>query len=140
MASAQPRFHILQARGASFFSLAFPVGGQACRRTLAKRGTVELTSGTGCFWMRGYLFVDDHPYYARTDHAGRFMLPQVPAGTYELVCWLPNFCEAEHERDAETGLICRIAYRPPLTRVKSVTVPARQTTTAHFRLSLKDFD
>lgn len=140
MASEQLLFHILQARGAGFFSFTFPVGGQACRRTLSRSGVVELTSGTGCFWMRSYLFVDDHPYYVRTDHAGRFTLPQVPAGTYDLVCWLPSWHEAEHERDADTGLVCRLSFRPPLVRTQTVTVRAGKTTTGRFQVAQKDFE
>src|SRR5262249_39172772 len=76
MVSAQPAFHALQARGAAFFTLMFPDPGGPRTRRLGRAGVVELTSAAGHFWMRGHLFVDDHPYYARADAAGRFTFGQ----------------------------------------------------------------
>src|SRR5262249_30904512 len=100
--SREPVFDSLQARGAAFFTLAFPDPDRPRTRRCPRAGVVELSSGVGHFWMRGHLFVSDHPYLARTDAAGRFSLPRVPAGRYELVCWLPDWHESSHERDADT--------------------------------------
>src|SRR5262245_24393953 len=66
-------FHMLRGRGAEFFSLPFAQTKVASRR-LDKMGLVELSSGAFLFWMHGYLLVDKHPYYARTDALGRFPL------------------------------------------------------------------
>ncbi len=38
-------------------------------------------------WMRGWVVVADHPYYAITDDAGAFSIPNVPAGKYTLQLW-----------------------------------------------------
>lgn len=38
-------------------------------------------------WMRAYVRVDTHPFHAVTDAAGRFRLPDAPAGTWELEVW-----------------------------------------------------
>lgn len=38
-------------------------------------------------WMRAYVVVAEHPYYAVTDEEGRFRLTDVPAGTYTLEVW-----------------------------------------------------
>src|SRR5262249_36506421 len=81
----------LGARGAAFCSLPFPIRGRPCTRVLGRSGTVELSSGAGHFWMRSHLFVDDHPYYTRTDTTGRFTLSRVPPGEYEVVCWHPDW-------------------------------------------------
>jgi hypothetical protein len=116
--------HSLQARGAAFFSLAFPPDSQPCQRILEHAGTVELSSGVGHFWMRGHLFVDDHPYYTHTDHTGRFTLERVPPGRYEVVAWHPDWHEAGHERDADTGLVVRVSFRPPVTIVQPVALEA----------------
>jgi plastocyanin len=35
-------------------------------------------------WMKGWIIVQEHPYYAVTDDNGTFTLPNVPAGTYTL--------------------------------------------------------
>jgi hypothetical protein len=135
MVSADPVFHSLHAGGAAFFTLAFPDAGRPRTRHLADRGVVELISAAGYFWMRGYLFVDDHPYYVRTDAEGRFRLTEVPPGRYEAVCWLPDWREERHERDPETSLVFRLFFRPPLEVVRSVEVPPNGSATLEFELS-----
>ena len=97
MVSTDEATYSLHVRGAAFFTLAFPDSFRPCVRLLRERGVVELSSGGGQFWMRAYLFVADHPYYAHTDSDGRFTLPLVPEGAYELVCWVPNW-QAERRR------------------------------------------
>jgi hypothetical protein len=135
MVSADPAFHSLHAGGAAFFTLAFPDPDRPRRRRLTERGIVELTSAAGYFWMRGYLIVDDHPCYALTDAAGRFRLADVPAGRYELVCWLPDWREERHERDPETSLVIRLFFRPPWETVQPVEVARRAEATVDFEVS-----
>ena len=38
-------------------------------------------------WMRGYIAVFKHPYFAATDKDGRFELKDVPPGTYTITAW-----------------------------------------------------
>jgi hypothetical protein len=42
-------------------------------------------------WMKGWLFVFAHPYFAVTDEDGKFTIEKVPVGKYHVVMW--------HERD-----------------------------------------
>jgi hypothetical protein len=136
MVSRQAVFHALQARGAAFFARMFPEPDQPCRRVLDHNGVVELISGAGYFWMRGHLFVDEHPYYTHTDPAGRFTLPKVPPGTYDLVCWLPDWRQASHELDADTGHVSRLSFRPPREVVRPVVVAPAGKAEVRFELSL----
>jgi hypothetical protein len=133
--SRQQLLHILIARDADFFSWAFPPSSRPCTRRPPRKGTVELSSGAGYFWMRAYLFVDDHPYYARTGPDGRFHLGGVPPGEYELVCWLPDWRVRERELDADTARVCRVTFHPPRERVRKVRVGPGQQVTATFGLS-----
>src|SRR5262249_25422833 len=122
MLSRDADYHALRARGSAFFSLTFPDPDRPRRRTLAEKGIVELSSGAGHWWLRGYLFVDDHPYYARTDTEGRFRLAQVPAGRYRLVCWAPSWLKQSWDRDPETSLLIRLSFRPPVVQERDIEV------------------
>jgi hypothetical protein len=42
-------------------------------------------------WMKGYVGVLDHPYFAVTGPDGRFTLPNVPAGEYVVGAWHERF-------------------------------------------------
>src|SRR5581483_4426080 len=116
MVSRDKAFHALHADGAAFFTLTFPDPDQALERGFHERGVVELTSAAGYYWMRAYLFVDDHPYYALTERDGKFTLSGVAPGRYEIVGWLPNWNKARHERDPELTIITRWYFDPPLQR------------------------
>jgi hypothetical protein len=133
--SNQAVFHSLQARGAACFALPFPDTDRAQTRILSREGVVELTSGAGYYWMRGYLFVLDHPYVAQTDGRGYFTLRDVPPGKYELVVWHPNWFEASHSRDADTCQICRVVLQPPLEVVRLVELGPRETQAVQITLT-----
>jgi hypothetical protein len=139
MVSRQPVFHSLQARGDDFFARTFPDPDRPCNPCMKRAGVVELQSGAGHFWMRGYLFVDDHPYFALTDAQGRFTLPAVPPGSYDLVCWLPSWREADYDLDADTVLLTRLAYEPPVRIARPVQVAPRQTQTMFLTVSIDHF-
>jgi hypothetical protein len=139
MVSREPRFHALRARGSTWFTLAFPDPDQPLSRPLDGTGVVELTSGAGYYWMRAYLFVADHPYYACTDADGRFTLPAVPPGRYEIVCWLPNWQETGHDRDPDTGRVTRLSFASPAMLKQTVELGARETRDVKFVVTMRDF-
>jgi hypothetical protein len=127
MVSRDRHFHSLHAGGAAFFSLTFPDPDQPLTRRLQEKGIVELTSAAGYYWMRAYLFVDEHPYYTRTDSEGRFVLSQVPPGQYEVVCWLPSWRKARHERDPESAIVYRLFFELPVEHRQTVSLDSKQT-------------
>jgi len=135
MVSADTVFHSLHAGGAAYFTLAFPDPDKPRRRRLDNKGVVELSSAAGRFWMHGYLFVDEHPYYTRTAADGRFQLTDVPPGRYEVVCWLPDWREERHERDPETSLVTRLYFREPWETVRPVEVQAKGRAMVEFKVS-----
>jgi hypothetical protein len=139
LTSRDNAYHSVHAGGAAFFTLTFPDRDQPRMRPLAEKGLVELTSAAGYFWMRAYLFVDDHPYYTRTDAEGRFTLSQVPPGKYEVVCWLPNWLPERHERDPESAGIARLYFQPPVEWTQTVTLGPGESRGLAFSLSTHHF-
>ena len=137
--SGDPSQHMLRARGAAFFTLPFPEPGQPLTRRLDTPGVVELSSGAGMAWMAADLFVVEHPYYAVTDSDGRFTLPKVPPGEYDLVCRVRSWYVVDQDRDTETGLTIRHRYAPPVEKVGRVTVAPSGAATHGFTFALGDF-
>jgi hypothetical protein len=132
-------FHALRGRGTAFFSLPLVDRDRPTARRLEQAGIVELSSAAGYYWMQAHLFVVDHPYYSRTDRQGRFRLEQVPAGNYEVVCWMPNWVVARKERDPESGLISRAVFAPPLEQMAPVVVLPRAMSSMRFAWSEEQF-
>ena len=42
-------------------------------------------------WMKTWVLVSDHPYFAVTDKEGNFSISGIPPGTYEVICWQEKF-------------------------------------------------
>ena len=42
-------------------------------------------------WMRAFVFVFDHPYFAVTSKTGQFDLKNLPPGTYTIEAWHENY-------------------------------------------------
>ncbi len=138
--SLDPVFHALHLDGAEFFTLMFPDPDQPLMRRLERKGLIELSSAAGYCWMRAYLFVSDHPYFARTDPDGRYQLDGIPPGAYELVCWLPSWRISRRDREPETALIHRVFFRPSVERARSIRLAPTETQRQDFTLSVRDFD
>jgi hypothetical protein len=139
LVSRDPMFHSLHAGGAAFFTLTLPDAHRARTRALHGTGPVELTSAAGFYWMRAHLFVDEHPYYARTGPDGSYVLDDVPPGKYELVCWLPDWHEARRERDPESGQVTRVYFGHPVEIVKSMIVETGKKAQVSFFYRTGDF-
>jgi plastocyanin len=57
-------------------------------------------------WMRSYIAVSNHPYFATTGEDGSFSLAALPAGTYTLEAWHETFGTKTAEvtvKDGETA-------------------------------------
>jgi plastocyanin len=54
-------------------------------------------------WMRGWIVVTDTPYMVVSDDAGRFQMPNVPAGTYTLKFWHETLGETTRQVTVQDG-------------------------------------
>lgn len=68
------------------FNSAFPEKGKRRHVTLDEAGVIQVGCDAGHDWMRAYVHVFDHPYFAVTAKDGRFSL-EVPPGRYTLRIW-----------------------------------------------------
>jgi hypothetical protein len=137
--SREPCLNGLHARGAEFFTLMLPDPDRPLQRVLHQGGRLDLSSAAGWYWMHGSLFVDDHPYYTCSDGRGEFVLPQVPPGRYQVVCWLPNWQVAERDRDPESALVIRVRFRPAVEIVHDVVVEHAGQASVHFSVAAQQF-
>jgi hypothetical protein len=141
MVSQDNVFHSVQARGNSegegsaFFNCPLPDPEQVRQRRLPREEIVELASGCGYVWMRAYLFVTTHPYYALTDSAGRFRLRDVPAGTYEIVAWHPSWRVTQQQRNPDNARVQQVRFAEALQSRAPVQVQAGQTASVELSLA-----
>ena len=42
-------------------------------------------------WMKAWVLVQDHPYFAVTDSKGNFTIENIPPGRYEVIAWQEKF-------------------------------------------------
>ena len=42
-------------------------------------------------WMKAYVSVFDHPYFAVTDDSGHYQINNIPPGDYEVIAWQEKF-------------------------------------------------
>jgi hypothetical protein len=135
--------HSIRGRGAAFFTQMLPVPDKLVSRTFSDVGIVEMSSGSGYSWLRGYLFVTDGPYATVTGSDGAISFSDVPDGEYEAVCWLPNWHVDRFENDPELSMWggpVRIAFHAAVEKRQKMVVKAGQETVLKFTLSVADFD
>ena len=70
----------------TLFNLAIPKG-RTVHHVLDTVGTAHVNCNVRHTWMHAHLFVTDDPYHTVTDPSGRFVLDDVPPGTYTIAVW-----------------------------------------------------
>ena len=62
-------------------------------------------------------------------------MEHVPAGTYEMVCWMPSWVVARKERDPESALIARTVFAAPVEQAVPVAVQRGSISSVRFAWS-----
>jgi len=95
--------------GASIYNLALPKTGIEIIKPIKKwhrytedTGFIQIRSNTHN-WIRGYVFVFDHPYAAVTDTNGNFEMDSLPPGEYILKAWHEGFGMKEQKINVKPG-------------------------------------
>ena len=88
--NSDPKLHILHSylEKRTVFNLSLPFQGTKMDIThkIKGPGLLQINCDTHA-WMRGYLYVFDHPFFAVTDERGFFSIGDIPPGKYTLKAW-----------------------------------------------------
>ncbi|MCA1683452.1 MAG: hypothetical protein LC685_05660 [Actinobacteria bacterium] len=68
------------------FNTVLSPSGEMTKKLVAEKRVIPLSCDIHP-WMKGYLMVFDHPFFAVTGDDGSFEIPGVPAGEQNLVVW-----------------------------------------------------
>ncbi len=90
MKSEDPVLHTFDVHasigGKELYHVALPEKGSSATKTLAKAGLLKLS----CYvhpWQIAYVYIFNHPYAVITDEEGRFIIKDIPSGTYTVEAW-----------------------------------------------------
>lgn len=110
--NSDPLLHNVRGDGVinQTFDIGQPVQGLTTTRSFTTREVMIPVKCQVHAWMRGYIGVLEHPYFAVSDENGRFTIENLPPGTYTIEAW--------HERLG--------------TQTQQVTVAAKAAATADF--------
>jgi hypothetical protein len=110
--NSDPILHDIKARigETSLFDRALPIRQFRIHEKLDYPGIVALSSGAGHTWMSGYLVVQEHPYYAKTDARGAYTIDAIPPGTYELRVWHELLAGQESSVTIESGATATVDF------------------------------
>lgn len=78
--------HNVHFYGALTANIALPLRGMKATRKVNKPGMIIVKCDIHG-WMQAFIRVDSHPFHAVTDNNGRFSIPGIPAGNYNVEIW-----------------------------------------------------
>jgi len=88
--NSDPKLHIVHSylEKRTVFNLSLPFRGLGMEVTQRIKGPGMLQVNCDSHaWMRGYIHVFDHPFFAVTGERGSFFIADIPAGSYTLAAW-----------------------------------------------------
>jgi plastocyanin len=87
--NSDPLLHNVRAEGQinQPFDVGTPIQGMEVKRTFSTREVMVPVKCNVHAWMHAYVGVVEHPFFAVTDAAGKFSIPQLPPGTYTVEVW-----------------------------------------------------
>jgi hypothetical protein len=91
--SADPVLHQIKAVGTAgeLFHVDQPAAGRKTTDTLSHPHVMVRLSCAVHSWMRGYVGILPHPFFATTDDRGRYTIDRLPRGTYTIESWHEHY-------------------------------------------------
>jgi plastocyanin len=74
----------------TWFNQAQPKGSPEISKELEDTKLIKFTCDVHP-WMRGFVVVSSHPFFAVTGKDGTFSIDKVPAGKYDIEAWHPHY-------------------------------------------------
>jgi hypothetical protein len=102
--------------------------------TTARPGIHRIVDDAAHPWIESWLYVADHPYIAVTGADGRFQLPRVPVGSYQLRVWHPGIVASG---DASSG---RPARSAPIVLARPISIAEAADSTTDFELDASSIE
>jgi len=87
-----------------------PGGGQVVKKQLKDAGLLDVRCDAGHTWMKAYIVVVPHTYFAVTGADGKFSLAGVPAGKYKLKVWHETLGTLEQDVEVKDGADAAAAF------------------------------
>jgi hypothetical protein len=75
----------------TLFNIAMVAQRKESFQQLGGPGIVKFICEAGHYWMTAYMIVTPHPYFAKVDSQGNYVIEDVPPGKYTLVSWHEYF-------------------------------------------------
>jgi hypothetical protein len=88
---------------ATLYNIALPYKGFSVEKPLPSIPELIRVKCDVHEWMRAWIWIFDHPYYATTDAEGHFKITDVPPGSYTLVAWHEVMGEQEQPVSVSAG-------------------------------------
>lgn len=99
--------------GVSWLDEGLPRRG-ARTEALARVGLHRITDDAAHPWIEAYLLVAEHPYVTVTGPDGRFSLPRVPVGSYQIRLWHPGILDGGPSASGRPSRSAPIVLARPL--------------------------
>ena len=120
--------HGLSARG-NGFNVGQPLLGMVNRFTLKEEETMMKLACDAHTWMRAYIGVVKHPYFAVTGSGGTFEIANVPAGSQTIKAWHEQYGQLQKTVLVKPGGVTTVDFSfpaaPPPRRAETGKPPAR---------------
>ena len=123
-------YHIYH-NGESLINEAQPEGAPPREVNLKQKGLHSVSCDVHP-WMRGFIWMADHPYYTISDASGAFTLADVPPGKYKLVLWRDNWNVEEVKN--KDGVIESYKWGKDYSKEQEVTIEAGKEVVVDFNL------
>jgi len=93
----------------SWFNQAQPKGSEALKKTLEDPNVIKFTCDVHP-WMRGFVVVTDHPFFAVSGKDGSFTIEKVPAGEYDIEAWHTQYGLKKAKVKVEDGKTAEVKF------------------------------